>query len=321
MHSSSNPPEGRRRTKERLAGAESAGATQPDTIGSGGAAIDIYLLPKVRALKESLRLLGNPLATRAAAESLAREIGVIPRARRSFQYSRLQSLIADMYIDEGLDAASLAVGLSHIETALETVGCAAIASDEVNRARVYYALQHAVLRKALGQFDDAIAGMRVERQWFVNRLGLSRVDLLLLDRQEVMMHQEIAGFARLAEDAPAYAHLLPLEYYRTLKRIFEFALNRVLIHDARDLFPAFRMAFRRAAPSLPLLHHVSFAKNIGHYRLLTGEVHLALRIWGRARYFARSLRLWGQERQISALVRSATDNGPTILVPFLVGHD
>ncbi|MEA3041996.1 MAG: hypothetical protein QOC65_1485 [Sphingomonadales bacterium] len=317
MTDSSSRRHKRRQQKLALAGVDSAvvGPVQPN---SRPGALDEFLLPRVNHLRELHRRGGDPFLIRSAAIGLAQQVDGMLGVRSSLQHARLQSLIADSYLEEGYDAYALEIGLGYAEAALETIGRVSRPSNELVQARAYVSLQRGVMLKALGRFEESIRSMSRERKWLTARVGATDLDTIPLSRQEVLMRQELTGFAQLSAGAPAYSQAHPAEYYRTIKRVFEFCLNRDLVEDARALFPHFCLAFRLISQTASVLSHVSHAKNVGHYRLVTGDALGAVRLWKLALEHARALHLHGQCRQLEALLAGALSNDRAKLIPFFV---
>lgn len=317
MTSSSKRPKGGRKSAEKNTVLPLQQVDVPDRATPRH--VDEFLLPNVAHLRSAYRRTGDPRLTRLAATGLVAEVLAAPAALASFQTARLFALIAETHMDEGRDVSGLEDGLVALSRAKEILGRVDHVSDEVYKARITYALHEGVLKKALGHYDDSISGMRQEKDWLLSRKGVSPVEVVMLDRQEILMQQEASGFRGLLDAAPGYATVKPIEYYATVRRVFEFCLNKQLMANARQLFPEFRRAFRSVAAQLPMLSHVSFAKNVGQFALLIGRVPEAERILSRALHWSKVLHLHGQERQITSLLENLRDGKPHILLPFLVG--
>lgn len=280
--------------------------------------IDRLLYPRVAHLRDAYRRTSDPQLIRLAAEGLISELSPVPAFGASFQASRLYALVAETHLDEGKDADSLSAGLLAIETATDILGRVDMASDDLFRTRVTYALHAGVLTKALGRYEESLEWMKAEKDWLIGSKGLTTLDTVMLDRQEVLMRQEARGFEALLRDALAYRTIKPMEYYASIRRVFEFCLNNQRLPEASSLFPEFRRAFAAVAKALPVLSHISFAKNVGHYELLRGHALEAERVLSRCLLRAQALQLHGQVRQITALRNSLHDGQPPVLLPFLV---
>jgi hypothetical protein len=226
--------------------------------------------------------------------------------------------MAEMLLAEGRNASSLERALDHITLALDVLRRVPIWSDETMRAHVSYALHQGVIRKALGRFDESIGGMRKARRLLATRFDVPTIELVMLERQETIMQQERAAFARMAQHATTYARHRPAEYYGTVKRVFEFALNHGLGDDARGIYSEFRRAFRVVQRRVPPLSHVSFCKNVGHFFLCDGQEQRGVNALEAALGEARRLNLRGQERQISALISSCAAVPQPVLQTFRV---
>jgi hypothetical protein len=270
--------------------------------GSRPIDIDRHLLPVVSTLKRIYQNIGNPSMLYLAGYSFVNPLRGVTGTSQSFQFSQLLAFLAEMLLAEGLDAKSLQLGLQHIDEALDLLARIPIWSEEIMRAQISYALYQGVILKALGRFDESIRVMRKNRESLSLIHGATRTDLVMLIRQEVIMNQETKGFAMLADYAGEYRRSHPAEYFGTIKRIFEFALNHGRMHDLDTLYPLFRRAFRATRYKLSPLSHVSFFKNVGHYLAVARDERRGVAVLRSSLTLARSLSLRGQERQIGALL-------------------
>ena len=81
-------------------------------------------------------------------------------------------------------------------------------------------LRKAVCLKALGEAGKALETLEVDLRSFG---GSSRN--IMLRRQIALISQEPRMFRELFQDAISYKTSRPIEYYSTVKRVFEFAMN------------------------------------------------------------------------------------------------
>lgn len=255
-----------------------------ETMAAGGPReIDRFLLPQIRQLKDEYQRGGNPHIIYMAGSAVGAIVTSIPSYLHSFQFSRLQALLAEMLIAQGSDAASLHVAEQHLNLALDIIHRVHAVCDDIVRAHVSFALLLSVARKALGKFDDSLEGLGATARYLTQKRSLTELDLIPLRRQEIMMHQTVAGHQQLAEDAMQYRTLRPREYYRSLKRVFEFLLNRGGLREAKQIYPEFKKAFAAIAQQVTPISHVSFLKNVGQYHMARSEAKAA------ANFFARTM--------------------------------
>jgi hypothetical protein len=159
--------------------------------------------------------------------------------------------------------------------------------------------------------------MKSEAKSLIDEGVATALDLIPLRRQEIMMYQEISGYEQLAEDAVKYAVAQPLEYYRSLKRVFEFLLNEGGQQKAEQLYPEFKRAFGAVASKVPPISLISFMKNVGQYQMSLGNTQEASAVFARTLIEAKQRNLYGQVRQVKRLMQELeSDNSRGKLVTF-----
>ncbi|MEJ0011271.1 MAG: hypothetical protein WDM94_01330 [Bauldia sp.] len=284
-----------------MAGALLSDQADISRVANDASSIDVYLFRRLRYLEARYLESGRPQLLLWAAESFYKDLRQIPACRSSFQYAMLLAFMTRMLVSQGGNIPALEQAETYAEEATDILNRHGIVSQEVIALHASLALHLGVIRKALGRFDDSILGMRAARKTLSAGLGAEEVELVMLRRQEVIMQQEVLGHRMLIEEAGAYASSRPMEYFSTIKRVFEFAMNKRMHSDARQIFPVFRSAFGAVARRLPALSHVSFAKNVGQFLSVRGESAKAMLILDQATSHARALGLIGQERQLQVL--------------------
>ncbi|MDZ7703629.1 MAG: hypothetical protein U5L04_03985 [Trueperaceae bacterium] len=272
----------------------------------GSRAIDIFLLPEIRNLKKEYGLSGNPYIIYLAASSLSNFIDqYLPKSNESFQFSRLQALQGEMLLAQGKDRVHLERAINHFQKAQEIAFNITTVSEDVVKAHIAYALLLGVGYKTVGLFDESIESMRDTATFFLKKDLATEVDLVPLTRQEIIMFQTVDGHRSLAERAKTYALLKPVEYYRSLKRVFEFLLNRGGGEEAHRIYSEYQRAFREVDAELTAIARISFAKNIGQYHLVRGNVASAQSHLSKTLVEARNRGLYGQVRQLQRLLEDA----------------
>lgn len=118
------------------------------------------------------------------------------------------------------------------------------------------------------------------------------------------MQQDVRLFRQLGDAAVTYARARPMEYFGSVKRVFEFAMNTGRMDEARQILPEFRRSFSAVRRKLPALSHVSFAKNIGHFYLANGKGQAGLGVLRSSLQASEALNLHGQRRQILDLMNA-----------------
>lgn len=291
-----------------------------EKLASGGSrAIDIFLLPEIRLIRNEYKRSGNPYIVYLAANSVANIVKPFKGSHSSFQYSQLLALMGELALAQGSHADIIHVAIYHIESAIEIVNQVDSFCNEIIAAEVNYCLLLAVAEKVLGNHGESLSYLHAVIKHLAAKRYASELDLVPLRRQEIMMHQTIGGHRQLAEDAVQFHRLNPLEYYRSIKRVFEFLLNTGGMHEAEQIYPELKRAFTAVSFSVDPISHVSFLKNIGQYMLLRNETEQASMVLGRTLLDARRLNLQGQVRQVTHLLQELdSGNNQGKLETFIV---
>ncbi len=236
-----------------------------------------------------------------AVESVLAATASIRHASRSFERARLTSFASKLYIERGTATdvqRSLELAADAINIFERSPVVAPATVDDVSEAALYAV----VALKALGEVDESIfLGRSFVEDIVHSRIG-NRFDVMPLIRQEQMMQQTKSSHERMAAEAPEYRNAKTREYYRTLKRLFEWSLNHGRRREAEALLPELRRAYRVILPRSEPIVRVSFMKNMGQYELAWGNRADARRILSAALVVARQFGMKGQERQILALI-------------------
>jgi hypothetical protein len=206
-----------------------------------------------------------------------------------------------MLVAGGGDSAMMAVAERHLVAAQEELCSVGDWRREHVRLLVELVLNHVVTLKARGRASEAVQLLRgtisdrsLSPYW-------SRGDRLPLVRQDVIMVGGLKPHRWLAEQREDMQAAGPLEHYRTVKRIFEFAMNTGEDRATARLIHVAKRAFRPVASSVPQLARISFVKNVGQHEALAGDPERALMTLALARAAAEEHNLHGQVRQIDGL--------------------
>lgn len=264
--------------------------------------IDTFLFGQIGKLKREYARSGNPEVIYLAGMELTRRVSEFSNSRFSFQCARLQALLAEMLIAEGRDAVKLNLAVHHIHVALEILRSVDVVDAETIRTWVFCEMLLAVARKALGRPDDALNGIEQASRRLREKLSASELNLMPLRRQQIIMLQKESGHRELAETAVGYRHHDPVGYFGSLKRVFEFLLNRHKTDEAQGLLAEFNRAYLAVQKRIPPISHVSFLKNVGHLQLQAGRRDNAWALLSRASSEAQARNLVGQVRQIQYLL-------------------
>lgn len=262
----------------------------------------------------------TPLEILNICYKVSEEVDLIKSHKTSFPFAQLLSIQGQMLLSIGKNKDLLKEALANINKAIEICYNIKDFSIEINKEIVKNTLVQAVILKALGEFADSIKSMNENSKILLDKRGISKVELIMLQRQEIMMNQSEKGHFKLLEEVPYYKNLKPVEYYSTLKRIFEFAVNKDMYSLAIKLIPELKESFVNVKEQLPRLSHISFLKNIGHFYLNTKDSALGLKILESALIQANQLGLFGQINQINSIIDEFHNGEKAILPTFKVNE-
>lgn len=258
-----------------------------------GRDVDAFLAPHVRALVTAFRSGVHAETLLVTATSLSSHVEQFHR-RRSPALAKLFGLEASLLLASGRT-----LGDAHraFARASQAVAIARrVHSPGADRFVAEHQMVAAVALKAAGRVDDSIDFSRTA----VRRLGSYALAIPLV-RQEVLMLQDRAEFERLLAHAPEYRRSNSREYYRTIKRLFEFRLNHSEYRAAQELLPELMWGYAASRGSMGVLDRVSLLKNIGQLLGARGEFTRSLAVLRLAGDAATLARLEGQSRQIAIL--------------------
>lgn len=162
-------------------------------------------------------------------------------------------------------------------------------------------LIRSVLLKVLGDKDEALYSLK-DSQHELRNLISSDLELIKLRRQEQIIHQTQLSHKFLFKDANKIKGYNLIEYYSSIKRLFEFFMNNGFIENAGRIYNNFVKTFHSVQWDLPLISHLSFLKNIGQFNILIGKKNDGIRLLKVAYNKALSLKLTGQMEQLKNLL-------------------
>lgn len=229
------------------------------------------------------------------------------RARVSLSCARMLNFAAAVLIDTGASEA-ISLARTYIETARGMVRARfAVHGDSDTLA--YNALISVVQSKASGDLSGALS-QNLAGLFELNNLGAKYEDKIALNRQLVMLRQDPNQYIELASEAIKYKDL-PLEFFGTIKRLFEWQLKTGNVRAIEQSWSLLRQAAQPATSLFSPLSKVSFLKNYGQYLLALGRHGDAASALARAKAIATRLGFSGQVRQIDTIIR--TGELPTFL--------
>ena len=168
-------------------------------------------------------------------------------------------------------------------------------------ANIY--LLRSIAEKALGKQSEALHLLSVLNNDNWVKKNEKRYLLISIHRQRVMMEQSFQAHMDLLKIAVKIKNVAPLEYYRTIKRVFEFATNNGYLDSVKRLMPFLLCAFVDIQNQVPVLSKISLLKNLGQANGLLGNYLLAKNQLDCALDIALNKELKGQVVQINHILQ------------------
>lgn len=265
-------------------------------------------------LKQEYHKSKNPIELLHIISRVLIEVCELPSRTFSLQYAVLLTFYAQLIIETTQDTNELKKAYVFINDSIEIC----LRSDDItldtNRLIVKNALLLSVFFKLFGNYAESFKTLSEYSALLTKKRGASELDLIMLSRQETMMVQSIDGHKKLLEKAIKYKDIEPLEYYRTLKRVFEFSMNHDLLKISEKILPELKQAIYLVRKDLTPIAHISFIKNLGQYYLMKKEPDVGLSLLQFILVKSDQLNLTGQRRQIEKIINDY-NNGRPIFLP------
>ena len=222
-----------------------------------------------------------------------------------------------MLVAGGGTAETMVEAEEHIVAAIEELCSAGDWTRETMKLLAELVLNHAVTLKARRRMGEAVDVLRTAMTDHALAPYWAFGDRLPLMRQDVIMAGGLAPHRWLAEQHDAMRAAGPLEHYRTVKRLFEFAMNKGNGAASQKLVKASIATFAPVAWEVPPLARISLLKNIGQHEALAGRADRARRYLMLARLAAEEQGLYGQLRQIDGLMDMVDAGERPLLTTYL----
>ncbi len=273
--------------------------------GGDAEAIDGLYLNEIVHMRLHYVRFGDPRIVYGYGSGLSRITERVPAG--NLYISLYEAFLAELLLARGTDLLIIEAAERHIDLAERHVRSAR--ADPHVRARILSKtlLLRSVALKARGRTDEAGSVLRAvsSEPWW--RRNADPGDIVAIARQRVMMSQSLSAHLELLRHAREYENARPLEYFRTLKRVFEFVVNSKLDSATTALLPHLLDAYSRISSVAPPLSRVSLLKNLAQAEALLGNDRTALARLTLALEVSQSLGFDSQVRQISMLLQRAKD--------------
>jgi hypothetical protein len=267
---------------------------------------DIYFTVETRRLRKLYIRSGKPHLAYQCGRGLS-ELGLELGIQNSIGLGVFEITLAEMLIGGGVSSLDLDRAELHLLRGRRQVEHSQHNSLASRVFGQWYMIM-AVSLKARGKLEAYEEFMRsaVSDSWLIaNGTPGDRVPLV---RQYVMMRQSLNEHIALLYRAHEYKRERPLEYYRTLKRVVEFLVNKGLSESAQQLEKELTLSFLASSDKMPLLGKVSFARDMAQLLALKGETQEGAKLAATALKRAQEAELLGQVRQLKA-IRTAIESG------------
>lgn len=273
--------------------------------GADADAITAFFVREITHLRTLVRAGLRSAEAYALASQLVR--GAPASSMKTVGRALLHLYLSETALATGMTVATPAATEAHAISCIDEISGARCSESTRLRVLSTAHMHLSIALKATGSMDqavdalDALLGAKDQPKpplpWVIDSV-----------RQRVMMRQSAWDHLLLLESASLYKDARPLEYYRSLKRGYEFFLNRGLKETARSIEPHLMSAFLRVQHVATPIMSISLTKNVAQRLALDGQGAASLRLLHAAGSEARANGLQGQVRQIDSL-RSAVQAG------------
>jgi hypothetical protein len=267
---------------------------------------DIYFTIETKRLRELYVRSGRPrlayLCGRGFSD-LGRELDI----QCSIGLGILEITLAEMLIGGGASIADLDRAEEHLLRGRSQIEGSQHGSLTSRVLGQWYMIM-AVSLKARGKLEayEELLKSGVSDSWLA--VHGTPGDRVAIVRQHVMMRQDLDEHIALLYRAREYKKERPLEYYRTLKRVVEFFVNRGLAEAAGLLEKEFMLSYLASSEKMPLLGKVSFARDMAQLTALKGDVRTGAKLAAVTMRKAQEAELFGQVRQLR-IITEAIERG------------
>jgi hypothetical protein len=273
-----------------------------DLLAQSPRALDAMLFEQIHALVKRYKKVGDPLSIYYSGRQLAIQFDPL-RGRRLYQVGCLHSLLGELLITANLGLLSIRQAEAHLQLALTILDGTNSANAELSRMLLKTFWLKAITQKMQQQYTAAYETLRQgleERYLQQTTTFVERIPLL---RQIVLMEQNDTSYRLLSESlGPLSSN--PVEYFHSVRRLFEFYLNHRELGAADRYYREVLNAFGRARYSLQAVHVYSFYKNLYQYFHLIGQYPIASELLKRTLCGTTQLNLHGQRAQLIRLAQN-----------------
>ena len=268
----------------------------------------------VQDKKKEYKQFGNSDSIVDSIDLLFRIGSDLAQADSSPNWGLLHKLKARLILESSGSTNRLELASTHIQKAIDHLSLA-----PHNDSLVSSHLIRAVVYKVKGEREEAFYSLRKSKQYLTSK-EISSEKLIMLDRQEQMMLQSTLSHEHMFRQAIAVRENDPIEFYGSIKRVFEFYMNREFHDERRKLYPILVISFNNVRGKLPLISRVSFMKIVGQHLILDGQRSKGLKVLTVALRKAIEHGFYGQVNQLQRLYDDAHSGSKLELVTLQVSR-
>lgn len=274
--------------------------------------IQRFFMHEYNSVKTIYTVLGNPITAILYSDFA---IALLPYLSiEDIAVAIFLSYVAELYIAHGSINPKIKSILDLAEKNAEKAPCSIHIRINV-LANIY--LLRSISEKALGNTVEAYNLLSATKSDKWIKSNSNDYSLVAINRQQVMMTQSFQNHIDLLKTAEKFSNISPLEYYRTIKRVFEYAINRGYKDSTIKLMPRLLLAFSYIQNSVPPIVKISLLKNLGQANAILGDKSLAIKQLNEAIKEANNKELKGQIIQIKRIIEAIKEgNAVGSLVTF-----
>ncbi len=258
------------------------------------------------------RILGNSASLSDSINYLLQNISGLKQSKQSFVLGLIHKFEAQLSLESSRNFNDLNIALTHIETAIENISIRLPGEELVSSHLI-----RAVVLKAKGDRDEAFYSLKSSKQELF-KSDLNPLLLIKLNRQEQMMLQTNLSHDYMFKEAINIQDISPIEYYSSIKRLFEYYMNWEQHEKRRILYPILVKSFSKIKDRLPVISKVSFMKISAQHYILEGNKELGFRLLHIALQKSLLHNLIGQTTQLMRLFEDSNLGRKLELVTFEV---
>jgi hypothetical protein len=261
--------------------------------------INRSLLFQIQELKLQYHRSGNPPIVYERGNQLANLFRGVPDYRL-YQLGCLHQFLGYLLITANRNLASIQLAEAHIRLALSIFDAHAVTTTDVlaDLTRGHWLL--GICLKMQSKHDESVDILsRSLSDPYLRRMG-SPGHRIPLIRQLVIMAQAHQSFQRLSGTLRSQM-TSPVEYFHSVRRLFEFSLNSHDLRAARVFFDECSSAFAKAKPLLESVHIAAYYKSVFHFFRMSNQDILADMVLKNTVRTTNRLGLHGQKRQLLSL--------------------